>query len=987
MSSRDDRRFIETPEFPVDVVNEASAKEKQGGGRPPYWEMVFWWTRKPLAGARAVIAGTLLPADTNPAEFKYNLRLTEKVAHGKNPNVPPKWREIFSKSRLLDPFAGFGSIPLEAIRLGIGEAVAVELLPTAYVFLKAVLEYPKWAVERGLGQKLVKDVERWDSWIVEKLRNDPDIRELYDDDTAVYIGTWEVRCPHCGRWTPLVGNWWLARVSGEASEEEEEAEEARSGTFERLAWMEPVKAGDQIAVKIVDLNKELGRKLLKAKVNSSQGIVVIDGKTYRVPQANIDARREVATCLHCNNQIRKGRQDWYVKETMRDWNQKLEQYLAGQIDLQTLKEAVKARPRILAKVKIANGDLVFEPAAQEDTERLWRALEKLKQVWGDPDIPTEPIPEYERRQLMVCTSTGACKWFKLFNPRQLLTLVKLVKLIREAGKKVEEEKLREGWSREDAHKYAEAVTTYLAIALVKYADFNSLVTAWNAGYEIIQHTLAVRGIAMQWNWVEGIPYISVTGTFIRTLRNVTESLEYLINAVSGSPSRVRVLLDDATALSRLGDERFDLIVTDPPYRDDVAYAELSDFYYVWLKRALGDVVDVGGMLIRRPRFLEEAFFSNEAEVETQWKYFADKEVSENGGRSKYFGEGIGNLEYFKQLLVESFQRMAEKLVNNGVLVTYYAHTSPDAWEALLDAGWRSAGLRITAAHAVVTESKHRVTARGKAGLDISIIAVWRKGVSGQVLAGEAYSRALEGCTEYAKTLLKIGFDGVNLFVGVLGCVLSVFTRYEKVVGAKSTGELVEEYMYPATAEAIARALGGGEPAARLSSTSLFYLLSKVLIARRRRQVRRTLDRSTMTILSIGTRNEVKNLKELGLVQQEGDKFRLLEPAWGQRELAQAVRSVLEEKGINPSNPTARTAVDLLHVLEYHAITLPRSEFSKKAEELRARYPALYEEALGLARILAEVLPPGDPERELVTSVINVLTPSQTGLNKWFRGGK
>ena len=65
MSSKDDRRFIETPDFPVDVVNEASAKEKQGGGRPPYWEMVFWWTRKPLAGARAVIAGALLPADTN----------------------------------------------------------------------------------------------------------------------------------------------------------------------------------------------------------------------------------------------------------------------------------------------------------------------------------------------------------------------------------------------------------------------------------------------------------------------------------------------------------------------------------------------------------------------------------------------------------------------------------------------------------------------------------------------------------------------------------------------------------------------------------------------------------------------------------------------------------------------------------------------------------------------------------------------------------
>ena len=643
MNTKDSETFIETHNFPVDVVNEASASEKEGGGRPDHWEMVFWWTRKPLAGARAVIAGALLPSNTNLFEFKHNLRLNEKSAHRKNPNIPPRWREVFSKAKLLDPFAGFGSIPLEAIRLGISDVVAVELLPTVYVFLKAVLEYPKWVVEHHLGQKLIKDVEQWGRWITEKLREDSEIRELYDEDVAVYIGTWEVKCLHCKKWTPIVGNWWLARVSKDTDEEEEgeEGEEGtKSGVFKRLAWIEPVEAGDSIGVRVIDLNRELDSKTLSAKVNAKQGVVVVRDRKYYIPQKNVDAKRETATCLHCNNpiRIRKGAKDWYVKEALKDWNEKLEQYLTGQIDLQTLKETAKARPRILVKVKIVEEDLVFEPATQEDNEKLWRALEKLKAMWGDPDIPTEEVPKYDPRNLMVCTSTGACKWFKLFNPRQLLALVKLVKLIREAGKKIEEEKIREGWSREDAHKYAEAVTTYLAIALARFVDHNNIVTLLHPSNPMgieIAHALSMRGIAMQWNWGDTNPLITTRGilrtnSWSKCLEKEVDALAYLINAVSGSPSRVRVLLDDATTLSKLSGERFDLIVTDPPYRDDVPYAELSDFYYVWLKRALSDVVDVGGILIRKPRFAPEAFFDEFSnEVEAQWKRFASREVSED----------------------------------------------------------------------------------------------------------------------------------------------------------------------------------------------------------------------------------------------------------------------------------------------------------------------------------------------------------------------
>jgi putative DNA methylase len=1000
--------FLESPGFPVDDVNEASAGEKQGGGRPEFWEMVFWWTRKPLAGARAVIAGALLPDGVSVYSFRSWLGLDRGVAHRVNPRLPEAYQRVFSKARLLDPFAGFGSIPLEAVRLGVGEVVAVELLPVAYVLLKAVLEYPKWASEKGVAGRLVKDVERWGNWVVEELRRDPDVRELYDSGVAVYIGTWEIRCPACGRYTPLVGNWWLARVAGRTREEEEEGEEseeeARRGEYTRLAWMEPVVEGGRVHVRIVDLNRELQRRTLRATINTREGVVRVDGREYRVQRPNIDARRETATCLHCSNRITGKPGEWPVKKGLRGWNESLERYLRGEISLEELKRQ-QVRPRLLAKVKIVEKDLEFEPATEEDEEKLWKALEKLRAMWGDPDIPTEPLAEYERRQLMVCTSTGACKWYQLFNPRQLLTLVKLVKLIREDGKKVEEEKLREGWSREDAYKYAEAITTYLAIALIRYADFNSIGSHWTITWLIPNETLAMRGIAMVWNYGEYSPYAPArTGNWLRNIENVVEGLSYLVPAVSSSSSKVRVLLDDATSLSKLGGEKFDLIVTDPPYRDDVPYAELSDFYYVWLKRALCDVVDVGGVLVRQPRFLREAFFDEfGSEIEVQWRVFAPREVSEAGGRSRIWSSTsiggrsvpVGSFDYFKFLLSESFKAMASKLKDDGLLVTYYAHTSPEAWEALLEAA-RGAGFRLSSAHAMVTESAQRVTARGKAGLDISIVAVWRRGVGGEALASEVYARALGRCRGYAGELLKRGLDGVNLFVGVLGCVLSEFTGYSAIHGVRGVEHLVRDYVYPATAEAIAGALAGVEAEARFSPPALFYLLAKTLIEPRPRQATRVMDRSTLSILAIGTRSDMSELRgRLRLVEQDGERFRLLEPPRGRREPIESIRAVLEDRGViqeargvSVDRPIIRSSVDVLHVLEYYSLTLPQSELAKRAEDLRARHPAFYDEAFRLANVLSKLLKPGDPERELASRVSRSLSQPGPGrgLDAYLGGG-
>ncbi|MEM0368684.1 MAG: DUF1156 domain-containing protein, partial [Desulfurococcaceae archaeon] len=262
--------LLESGKLPVEIINIASAKEK-GPGRPPFWEMVFWWTRKPLASARAIILASLLPGDFDPLKFirivypsyvgrgKFN-----KTPHFLNPDLrllDKKMHEEIRNAKILDPFAGFGSIPIEAIRLGVGRVVACELLPSAVVFLRAVIEYPKWVADNKLEKDFVRDVEEAGKWITEELRRDPDINELYDDDTAVYIGTWEVKCPFCGKYTPLIGNWWLARVKNKKG-------------YEALAWMKPVKARNGVEITVEQINdpRELSTAQTLTKGNKTIGI-------------------------------------------------------------------------------------------------------------------------------------------------------------------------------------------------------------------------------------------------------------------------------------------------------------------------------------------------------------------------------------------------------------------------------------------------------------------------------------------------------------------------------------------------------------------------------------------------------------------------------------------------------------------------------------------------------------------------------------------
>jgi putative DNA methylase len=264
---------------------------------------------------------------------------------------------------------------------------------------------------------------------------------------------------------------------------------------------------------------------------------------------------------------------------------------------------------------------------------------------------------------------------------------------------------------------------------------------------------------------------------------------------------------------------------------------------------------------------------------------------------------------------------------------------------------------------------------------MAMVAVWRRGVSGEALLDDVYAKAVEACSRDAYDYRRAGFDGVNLFVAVLGKVLSQFTQYERLIGLKVASgspvkELVKNYIYPATAEAIARSYGA--VGARLSPASMFYLLGKVLVGRRPRQMRRVLDRTTAIILSIGTRSDIEGLKSQNIILRDGERLILLEPRWGVRSLREAVEDALTVRNLDPRKLNVVTAIDVLHLLEYYAVTLPREEFRRKVDEVRGKVPALFDEATALARILASGLPAEDPERELAKQVLDALGATAPG---------
>jgi len=934
MSQNLGKRLIESDAFAelIPLIDDKAAREKGPGRRPPYWEMIFWWTRKPLISARAFIAAALLPKNFPVNEFKRMIRLSDSSKSEIPHKLQPITNGRFKDFTLLDPFAGFGSIPLEAKRLGVGKVIASELLPTAYVFLKAVLEYPKY------GKKIIDDVKKYGGELLKSIEED--VKELYGDNDG-FIGTWEVKCPHCGNYTPLVNQWWLMKMQGGGEESTEEG--IKSGKFKRIVFMRPeINNRDSLRIKVVDLNKGLNKQTIEAKVSKNK--IIVSEKTYEVPEGNVNAKSNNARCLYCNNVFPGKGDKWYVREAIKEWNEKYEKYLNGEISLKELQNA-KARPTLLVKFKGKGKDLEFEEINGDDMKKFWESFQKLRNI-DINNIPIESVASYASRNTTIAWGTD--KFYKLFDARQLIIFSKIIAKLNELRERIKGDE-----------EYKEAIITYLTIAFLNHIRRNCFFTLVEPSRTFIAHALSLRRFAFTWNWVEISPLANIIGSLSRSLDHVVEGLEYLMQ--TNTDSQIEIINSNVNELT-LGD-KVDVIVTDPPYADDVSYPEVSDFYYVWLKR-----------IIPFP-------------YKTQWEEFVPRDIGVDEERSKVFGDDIGSYEYFRDKLAQAFKNLAEILKDNGLLITFYNHTSPDAWISLLYAGWYVSKFRITTTHAITTENKTRTTAQNTTiSLDKSVAIVWRKKAEGQKLVQEARKEAISTVSDWISTMLSKGKIKLSLdtYIEILGKVLSIFTKYEKIVGLKGEGinavsDLVTNYIFSITTQSIIEGLSKGVGTTISNPYVSYYILVKLLLPTPKKGVRK-LDKNSLTFLNFTGNINIKELQDNGIVAVDKDSITLIEPdqsAKGELDVISALEQLPDVRKALQGDYNFSNPVQVFHYLEYIALK-NRDKLNEEIEKLRER-TRFVDEALAIAKIFSRVLDDNDVEKEQSKRIAG---EDKTGILRW-----
>lgn len=449
------------------------------------------------------------------------------------------------KPRILDPFGGGGSIPLEALRLGC-EVYSNDYNPVAVVIQKCTLEYPKGcefrkseAIEghskKGLHrldkkqeEQLLDDIQEWGNWILHEATQEIGKYYTSGSDQVPTIGYFWARTipcqnPVCKAGIPLIRQYWLSKKKN----------------------------------KKVSLHPVVIRNIIKFKVVGT-GYDELP-KTFNPDKGTIS--KAVATCLACGSVVD-------AKTTVRLF--KTNQ--AGQRLMAVVQQTVSRSGK---KYRIATEEdvLVFHQAAAY----LEKKRKSLKESFGMDPVPDESLPPAGTLGFNV-QRYNMNTWGDLFNSRQKLALITLVDKIREASILMK----ADGYTDE----YSRIVTTYLAMVLNKLVDWNSSFATWITASEAIGHTFTRQALPMVWDYFE----TNVMSAGLSDWAYMIKGILPVVNNCSkvsdiGEPSPT-VGQDSATELP-WPDNFFDAILTDPPYYNNVPYSHLSDFFYVWLKRTIG----------------------------------------------------------------------------------------------------------------------------------------------------------------------------------------------------------------------------------------------------------------------------------------------------------------------------------------------------------------------------------------------------------------
>jgi putative DNA methylase len=754
----DDRRLIEDL-IPVDEISRVSASEKVGGRRGHPSTLHLWWARRPLAAARAAVYATLVRAADTPEEAKSAEYFTELCRWGASEEKIADARERVLAAnggrppRVLDLFAGGGAIPLEAARLGC-EATAVELNPVAHLIELCMLDYPE-----RFGPSLADDVREWgERWVAKAWAR---VGDLYP---------------------PIAAAPADEQLGLEAEAEAEEGRRPLAYLWTRTVRCPNHQLGEHRIplVRQTWLARKKDRNIALKPVVDREGLSV----SWEVVQASTPeglgfdpaafSRRGASTCLVCGASVDGS----YIKE----------EGIAGRLGVAPL-VAVLPHPSGRGREYIsADGYTVPGPAACEAV---------LDQLEVEP--PEEPVPADTRdfrTQLY-----GLPRYRDLFTPRQLATLCALAQAVREVHGEMEAAGMEAERSR--------AVCAFLGLVLDRVADRNTTLCRFDISNEGLTNTYARQALPIVWDFGEANPFANASGSASKYVAEVAE----IVESLAAVPMRCEVRRTSATQLPH-PDASYDAVITDPPYYDNISYSDLSDFFYVWLKRSVGFLFPehLAGELTPKRREMIVAPYRHQ------------------GGRD-------AAREFYEQEMEAAFREAHRVLEPNAPLVCVYAHKTTLGWASLVEA-LRRAGFTVTEAWPLDTEMPERSIGQGTASLASSIFLVARRRSGEEVGDHHQVTRELDSIIgERLDRLTEAGVAGSDLIIATIGAGLRPFTEHERVQLANGeevpAKDFLDEVQSRVLNAVLAKVHGLAEGVGTIDPRTRFYVISRYSFGYRR----------------------------------------------------------------------------------------------------------------------------------------------------------
>jgi putative DNA methylase len=727
MIPKECKRLAEV-DFPIAIVSQHSAREKSiRHGHPS--TLHLWWARRPLAACRSMLLALLLPDPCDPnclEEFKTCARIILTRVQGVPGKSDKELRDALlrfvgdfanwdnctrtpyveaargliksangtTRPLVADPFAGGGSIPIEALRLGC-DAFAGDLNPVATLILKTMLE----EIPRHPGN-LSSELREASQQVLQKARKELSAfyPETSDTSTPIaYIWARTVICDSCGAEIPLIRSLWLSKKA------------------QRLRALEYV------------IHKE-GKKrpFIEFRIVTPKS-----GKELQSATAN----RGKAICPACHVVMSPDR----VKSLL------VKQRGGSDVVFDDRGKRVGGA-RLLAAVLLrddGNGR-EYAPATDQDyaivfeAHKSLAALQEKREFGALSPIPDEPLPLQGTLGFRV-QLYGMKTWGDLFTARQKLALLTFAKHIQQI---------------KDS-----AVRNLLSLVLDRVASRGSSLCQWryHADQEKVEHVFTRQAVAMMWDFAEAVTTSDSTGSFADGVDVVATAVEQLSTMLENYQGQA----ENADARhSPLLDESADVFFTDPPYYDAVPYADLADYFYVWLKRSQPSNPLLRGYLTPK-----------------------DEEIVQD--ESKKVGEQPKDRQVFETMMADAFADSRRILRPDGIGAVVFAHKTTEGWEALLS-GMIRGGWIVTGSWPIATEMKNRLRARDSAALATSVHLVCRPRPS-DALIGD-WSEVLRELPQKVGTWIELlqseGIRGADLVFACIGPAMEIYSRYRRVEDAE-----------------------------------------------------------------------------------------------------------------------------------------------------------------------------------------------------------